>query len=74
MTDTKYIGTDVHKESISMAVRNDTGKSLAKITEVGALRRAKRRRTRRMPGQLGTFAQCSEELCVGIIKIECVVK
>jgi hypothetical protein len=26
MTSTKYIGMDVHKESISMAVRNATGK------------------------------------------------
>ena len=26
MTDTKYIGMDVHKESISIAVRNDAGK------------------------------------------------
>ena len=27
MTGTKYIGMDVHKESISMAVRNDAGSS-----------------------------------------------
>jgi len=26
MTGTKYIGMDVHKESISIAVRNDAGK------------------------------------------------
>ena len=26
MTSTKYIGMDVHKESISIAVRNDAGK------------------------------------------------
>jgi hypothetical protein len=26
MTDTKYIGLDVHKESISIAVRNAAGK------------------------------------------------
>ena len=27
MTGTKYIGMDVHKESISIAVRNDAGKA-----------------------------------------------
>jgi hypothetical protein len=26
MTSTKYIGMDVHKESISIAIRNDAGK------------------------------------------------
>jgi hypothetical protein len=26
MTGTKYIGMDVHKESISIAIRNDAGK------------------------------------------------
>jgi len=28
MTNTKYIGMDVHKESISIAVRNDAGKTV----------------------------------------------
>ena len=28
MTSVKYIGMDVHKESISIAVRNDAGKML----------------------------------------------
>ena len=34
MTSTQYIGMDVHKESISIAVRNDVGKIVTECVDL----------------------------------------
>ena len=44
MTGTKYIGMDVHKESISIAVRNAAGKIPAQLSGLRSKKNSSRRR------------------------------
>ena len=44
MTGTKYIGMDVHKESISIAVRNAAGKIPAQSSGLRSKKNSSRRR------------------------------
>jgi hypothetical protein len=53
MTSTKYIGMDVHKESISIAVRNSAGKVVMECvieTKASMILQVYRRATRRFAG------------------------